>query len=389
LNAVGDFDNKANGGGGIGTREWVYMVPRDFTSFLFPVISCAVQPAYLAASDACGWSGYLTDCHNESYYDSPSADCKAATTRALAYLPKSWDPYDVFAPTCHATGKGKVAGTVEAYTPFLDNLRVKCVFQHPLFLFNRDRLWRLTPVLVHIGALLAQMLCIGSRSFSQLHCTVLFCIGADTGLTQRTTRARKTTSRPTSTARTSRRPSTCPPAPSGARAGASSTTTPVRFHITSSHLSTVLSFLFFNARSVYLKCAPRSRAAILGQQLYCCLDAITSPTPDTTGDVMVKYFERFFRETDWRVLVWSGDADAAVPFLGTQRWIECLGQPVVADWAAWQTNDATYGVQVGGMVKQFEGISFLTVKGCGHTVQSYCPQQGYDYYHNWLTLGQY
>ena len=104
---------------------------------------------------------------------------------------------------------------------------------------------------------------------------------------------------------------------------------------------------------------------------------------------MVKYFERFFRETDWRILVWSGDADAAVPFEGTQRWIECLGRPVVEDWANWLTNDATYGPQVGGSVKVFDGISFLTVKGCGHTVQSYCPQQGYDYYHNWLTEGKY
>jgi hypothetical protein len=48
-----------------------------------------------------------------------------------------------------------------------------------------------------------------------------------------------------------------------------------------------------------------------------------------------------------------------------------------------------FAFQVGGNVKVFEGISFLTVKGCGHTVQSYCPQQGYDYYHNWLTEGKY
>lgn len=61
---------------------------------------------------------------------------------------------------------------------------------------------------------------------------------------------------------------------------------------------------------------------------------------------MVPYFERFLRETDWRVLVRSGDADAAVPFEGTQRWIECLGQPVVEDWDQWFTNDVAYGWQV-------------------------------------------
>ena len=85
----------------------------------------------------------------------------------------------------------------------------------------------------------------------------------------------------------------------------------------------------------------------------------------------------------------SGDADAAVPYIGTERWIECLGRPVAQDWAPWFTDDAAFGPQVGGMVKVFDRISFLTVKGCGHTVQTYCPQQGYDYYHQWLTLGQF
>jgi hypothetical protein len=61
---------------------------------------------------------------------------------------------------------------------------------------------------------------------------------------------------------------------------------------------------------------------------------------------MVPYFERFLQETEWRILVWSGDADAAVPFEGTQRWIECLGQPIVQDWEQWFTNDVTYGWQV-------------------------------------------
>jgi hypothetical protein len=60
---------------------------------------------------------------------------------------------------------------------------------------------------------------------------------------------------------------------------------------------------------------------------------------DNPGDIMVPYFERFINETDWRILIWSGDVDAAVPFIGTQRWIECLGQDVKRDWNNWFTND--------------------------------------------------
>ena len=33
---------------------------------------------------------------------------------------------------------------------------------------------------------------------------------------------------------------------------------------------------------------------------------------DNPGDVMVPYFETFINETDWRMLIWSGDADAAM-----------------------------------------------------------------------------
>jgi len=102
-----------------------------------------------AASEACGWSHYLTDCHNESFYDTPSSACKVATVSALAYLPKSWDPYDVTAPTCHAgdndlsssssTGdKKKVSASagsafVAAYSPALEHLKVTWVHAYTVF----------------------------------------------------------------------------------------------------------------------------------------------------------------------------------------------------------------------------------------------------------------
>ena len=35
------------------------------------------------------------------------------------------------------------------------------------------------------------------------------------------------------------------------------------------------------------------------------------------------------------IQVVSGDADAAVPFVGTERWIDCLGRNVVKDWSNW------------------------------------------------------
>lgn len=41
-------------------------------------------------------------------------------------------------------------------------------------------------------------------------------------------------------------------------------------------------------------------------------------------------FPRFFKEAPhWKIAVVSGTADAAVPFIGTQRELECLGRKVL------------------------------------------------------------
>jgi serine carboxypeptidase-like clade 2 len=106
-------------------NDWYYNV-NEYAFLTFAYHHALVpQPAYLAASDACGWAAYLTDCHNESYYDAPSPACQVATAAALAYLPKSWDPYDVTAPTCHSRARGGAGrALVAAYSPALEHLKV-------------------------------------------------------------------------------------------------------------------------------------------------------------------------------------------------------------------------------------------------------------------------
>lgn len=50
-------------------------------------------------------------------------------------------------------------------------------------------------------------------------------------------------------------------------------------------------------------------------------------------------FPKFFKQAPhWKIAVVSGTADAAVPFLGTERWMECLNQPVLDDWKLWYMN---------------------------------------------------
>jgi len=86
------------------------------------------------------------------------------------------------------------------------------------------------------------------------------------------------------------------------------------------------------------------------------------------------------RTTPWHILIYSGDFDAVVPFLTTQRWIHCLGRPVKTPWQSWIIND-----QVGGSVIEYDRLSFLTVKGTGHDVAYYTPQKGFAFFQQWIS----
>jgi serine carboxypeptidase-like clade 2 len=98
------------------------------------------------------------------------------------------------------------------------------------------------------------------------------------------------------------------------------------------------------------------------------------------NEFMMHYYEKFVRETNWRILVYSGDADSAVPFIGTQRWIECLHLPVVQDWSNWM-----YEGQTAGSFIRYRGLSFLTIKGAGHMVPWYSPPQAYGFFERWIS----
>ena len=59
--------------------------------------------------------------------------------------------------------------------------------------------------------------------------------------------------------------------------------------------------------------------------------------------------------------------------------MNCLGRPVTKDFRAWKLNG-----DVAGMIKDYDTMSFVTVKGCGHTIPTYCPEAGYAFFANWL-----
>ncbi|XP_073103499.1 serine carboxypeptidase-like 1 isoform X3 [Elaeis guineensis] len=82
-----------------------------------------------------------------------------------------------------------------------------------------------------------------------------------------------------------------------------------------------------------------------------------------------------------RALVYSGDHDMIVPFVGTQAWIRSLNFSIVDDWRPW----SAYG-QVAGFTRTYSNnLTFATVKGAGHTAPEYRPKECLVMLQRWLS----
>ncbi|KAJ8645886.1 hypothetical protein MRB53_007634 [Persea americana] len=94
---------------------------------------------------------------------------------------------------------------------------------------------------------------------------------------------------------------------------------------------------------------------------------------------MIKYHKNLTGQ-GYRALIFSGDHDMCVPFTGSQAWTRSLGYKVIDEWRAW-----TIGGQVAGYTQGYEkNLTFLTIKGSGHTVPEYKPQEALAFYTRWL-----
>jgi len=82
----------------------------------------------------------------------------------------------------------------------------------------------------------------------------------------------------------------------------------------------------------------------------------------------------------YKVLVYSGDVDACVPYNGSEEWTRNLGLPVSEAWRPWLVNN-----QVAGYVTVYSANSFtfLTVKGAGHMVPEYQPEAALNMITRW------
>ncbi|KAK3157290.1 hypothetical protein QOZ80_2AG0118790 [Eleusine coracana subsp. coracana] len=73
----------------------------------------------------------------------------------------------------------------------------------------------------------------------------------------------------------------------------------------------------------------------------------------------------------YRALVYNGDHDLDMTYVGTQEWIRSIGYPIVSDWRPWFANR-----QVAGFTRTYAyNLTFATVKGGGHTAPEYRPKE--------------
>jgi len=83
----------------------------------------------------------------------------------------------------------------------------------------------------------------------------------------------------------------------------------------------------------------------------------------------------------YRALVYNGDHDLDMTFVGTQAWIRSLKFPIVSDWRPWHSNG-----QVAGFTRTYAyNLTYATVKGAGHTAPEYKPKECLDMLNRWMS----
>ncbi|XP_028075985.1 serine carboxypeptidase-like 17 isoform X1 [Camellia sinensis] len=83
----------------------------------------------------------------------------------------------------------------------------------------------------------------------------------------------------------------------------------------------------------------------------------------------------------YRSLIYSGDHDMIIPFLGTQAWIKALNYSIVDEWHSWWVQG-----QVAGYTRTYSNrMTFATVKGAGHTAPEYKPIECYTMFEKWIS----
>ena len=103
---------------------------------------------------------------------------------------------------------------------------------------------------------------------------------------------------------------------------------------------------------------------------------VTAGTPGmkydkTATDLLPLYSELIKKH---QILIYSGDTDGCVPYVGTEQWTRGLNFTVTNDWHQWLAKpDTEHALHKAGYAVTFDKFQFITINGAGHMVPQFQP----------------
>ncbi|KAI3697447.1 hypothetical protein L6452_30471 [Arctium lappa] len=89
-----------------------------------------------------------------------------------------------------------------------------------------------------------------------------------------------------------------------------------------------------------------------------------------------------------QVLIICGDHDLTFPYVGTEKWITSLNLSIESQWEPWFVRKQVAGYQMAYAQSQYS-LKFATVKGAGHSVALYKPEEAFVMMDRWLASHTY
>eukprot|EP01033_Poteriospumella_lacustris_P014052 gene14052-10043_t len=91
----------------------------------------------------------------------------------------------------------------------------------------------------------------------------------------------------------------------------------------------------------------------------------------TATDLLPLYSELINKH---QILIYSGDTDGCVPYVGTEKWTRGLNFTVTDDWHQWFAKpDQVHALHKAGYAVTFDKFQFITINGAGHMVPQFQP----------------
>ncbi|XP_030551781.1 serine carboxypeptidase-like 18 [Rhodamnia argentea] len=107
-----------------------------------------------------------------------------------------------------------------------------------------------------------------------------------------------------------------------------------------------------------------------------------SYTMDVLNSVV---YHRYLSKKSLRALIYSGDHDLGIPYVGTLDWIRSLNLTLLGLWSPWFVEGQVAGYSIAYVENHWYDLTFTTIKGGGHTAPEYKPEECLAMINRWLS----